>query len=54
MGNDILKKIKNYIEENKRMSLKIVMEQNTSIITTEDADTRENYILNFLNPHDLK
>ena len=30
MGNDILK-IKNYIEENKKTSMKIFMEQNTSI-----------------------
>ena len=54
MENDTQKKIKNYIEENKKTSMKIFMERNTSTIITENADTRKNYILNFLNPHDVK
>ena len=53
-GNDILKKVKNYIKENKEMFMKILMELNTSITTVEDTDIRKNYTLNSLNPHEIK
>ena len=54
IANDILTKIRNYIKENKKMFMKILMELNTTIVTTIDVDTRKKYILNCLNLHEIK